>query len=189
MVRSIVPIAFADAEGESYVRVASRDRPGGAEQRLEAPESEDVMKAWAFALAAFLVAASTLSAQARSVMLRRAFAFVVLLGLGACSSPTAPDAPCGAEVSLVASSGTKPTFSWTPDCGVAQLTVTTLGDSFFMWTVTSAPFGIGSGVKYGDTPKGASLTRAPTPLQDGVTYQVTIQNNNGDRVGLAVFTP
>src|SRR5262245_24501761 len=99
-------------------------------------------------------------------------AMVISVGLSACSgkSPTDPSqlTACSGNVNISVSSGTTPTFTWTPECKVfAVLVEEGAGD---VWYVHQQSEGIPPGVRYGVTPSGSVLVEPPATLRVGTTY-------------------
>jgi len=101
---------------------------------------------------------------------------VVLAALAvACSDSNGPDDDrCEDAVTVVASSSTTPTISWTPVCTVAQLRVAEAVDGDEMWAIISSGNTIPASVVYGVTPTGATATRLPLPLSVGIEYRVVV---------------
>jgi hypothetical protein len=107
---------------------------------------------------------------------------VLLYGAAGCrdAASVLGDA-CEPEVSVAATAGLSPTLTWTPDCAVGSLMVTTEpGD--LLWHISSEPEAnftptnrIRSGVTYGTVPELARQTgdRA-VPLSAGQTYRVVL---------------
>ncbi len=95
-----------------------------------------------------------------------------LLLLPACGGTSLPD--CTGAVTVTASSGLTPSFSWNPKCQLEGLVVT--GPSGVVWSIegTSQTNSISPPVRYGSTPGGARLLVAATALTAGASYQVTV---------------
>jgi hypothetical protein len=107
----------------------------------------------------------------------------LLLAIAACSSngPTGPDATlpeCSGPVSVDVSSGTSPTFDWTPRCRVFFLLVELgAGDE---WLVMSEGINaIAPPVRYGQLPAGAVQREPATPLVPGQLYDVNLARWTG----------
>lgn len=91
-------------------------------------------------------------------------------------SPPGCTRPIGVEVS----SGVTPIFSWTPDCGISALTVTSVpaatgATESAVWAFSvpeSNP--LGSGIRYGEAPTGARVWTAAQSLRGGTTYRVSV---------------
>ena len=120
----------------------------------------------------------------RSSRMRRSWtrAALVLVGGFACgggSDPVAPD-PCATAPRLEVSSGTRPTFTWTPACGIDILDVVDVtpgGDGVTVWGIGSAG-GMGAGlappVQYPEVVPGE--VGLPLPLVSGRQYRVSIHD-------------
>ena len=121
----------------------------------------------------------------------------VLATAVACSTqaPTIPD--CTGAVSVAATAGTTPRFSWTPACQLEGLVVALPGPGAIVWNVASPTQAnsISPGVTYGVTPKGAALVTVATQLSIGTPYTVTVfwfDDGHGGSVqsaGSLTFTP
>jgi hypothetical protein len=114
---------------------------------------------------------------------------MMLCGAAGCSDPaTVVGDACAAEVTLMASPTLPPTLTWTPDCAVGTLSVTTEpGD--LLWTIFSEPQPdltptnqIRSGVIYGIVPAESRQSREPVPLTPGQSYRVILHviDSHGD---------
>ena len=99
---------------------------------------------------------------------------VLVLGCEAGQEPN----PCGSErVTLTASVGTTPTFTWAPACGVAMINVVEAQpDGPAVWHVetTDNRNTIPSEVRYGQRPAGTSVRAGPLPLVAGRAYRVSL---------------
>ena len=99
---------------------------------------------------------------------------VLLLGCDAGQEPN----PCGPErVTLMASAGTTPTFTWAPACGVAWINVVEAGpDGPAVWHVETNDNRntIASEVRYGQRPAGTTVRVGPLPLVAGRAYRVSL---------------
>jgi len=99
---------------------------------------------------------------------------VLLLGCDAGQEPN----PCGSErVTLMASVGTTPTFTWAPACGVAAINVVEARpDGPAVWHVetTDTRNTIASEVRYGQRPGGTTVRAGPLPLVAGRAYSVLL---------------
>jgi hypothetical protein len=122
-----------------------------------------------------------------------------------CSEGTAPPVAPPVEacaddqsVALQVSAGTRPTFTWTPACGMASIMVIPVAGPPAAWVVyggaaaASNPFR--SGTRYGQSPPGTFEARRPTVLQVGTDYQVAIYRWVGEpgqpnQFGSATFRP
>lgn len=117
-----------------------------------------------------------------------------LLAIAGCSDGgTGPDdlGPCTVNsVAVSVSSGTTPTFTWTPACRVILLLVEQGATD--QWLLEATGDGIASGVTYGTVPPGASANEPATPLQAGTTYEIILfRGPAGSEVMIALeeFTP
>ena len=94
------------------------------------------------------------------------------------------------QVSVVVSGGTTPTFSWTPQCGMASLDVFPSAGGSSLWVLYSGersadnPFR--SGIQYGHAPSGAVEVTGPVPLSAGTEYTVILYRCIGDPSGCGV---
>jgi hypothetical protein len=109
------------------------------------------------------------------------------LGVFAVTSLTCSDSPSeprfepcpGDAVTIEASTGLTPLFTWTPACGIAFLEVYPAPGGGALWTVY-AESGAGpenpipSGVRYGTTPLRGHTVAGPQPLQAGHSYSVRV---------------
>ena len=99
---------------------------------------------------------------------------VLLLGCEAGQEPN----PCGSErVTLTASVGTTPTFTWAPACGVAVISVVEAQPAGpAVWHVETADNRntIASDVRYGQRPGGTSVRAGPLPLVAGRAYSILL---------------
>lgn len=125
-----------------------------------------------------------------------------VLLLAGCQDSTATSfsypPPCSGEVSLkVVSLSGSPAFTWTPNCGMTDLTVTRepapVGGEDPVWAFEvpmNAPFG--PVVAYGAAPQRARVLAGPGSIAIGVPYRVTVEYVvGGDAVsarGSATFT-
>jgi len=116
--------------------------------------------------------------------LRLLFA-LVLLTLGACDSSTEPtDCLTEVDAEVVVTNDEAPLFRWSPGCRVQTLQVSSADRDQILWVVRSDE-GIGSGVRYGTVPAGATQAFPPGALVAGEDYYLTITSVIG---GDAVFT-
>jgi hypothetical protein len=99
---------------------------------------------------------------------------VLLVGCDAGQEPN----PCVSErVTVVASAGTIPTFTWTPDCGVFSINVIEAQpEGSGVWYVETADTRntIASEVRYGQRPAGTTVRAGPLPLVAGRAYSVLL---------------
>ncbi|HET7602109.1 MAG TPA: hypothetical protein VFK36_03770 [Gemmatimonadales bacterium] len=136
----------------------------------------------------------------------RALALLPLvLVVASCGDSTSQNGGgCDSPISSVSvSSGTTPTFNWSPGCSVAQVTVTDLTetdqDRTLKWSVTSDQNIIKPPVTYGVVPSNALQTHAPDPLVGSInqipghTYLLTLAAVQEDGTYFVVvnqnFTP
>lgn len=131
---------------------------------------------------------------------RRVASYAILIAF-ACGCSSVDDAnnlpQCEGPVELSVSSGTTPTFSWTPQCREGQVIVTpTLSSGFVtLWlaTGTDNTNTLRPGIRYGHPPAPAAL--GTPPLQVGTPYTVHLLRATGDSItpfeaiGSADFTP
>ena len=100
-----------------------------------------------------------------------------ILALGSCSDddPVSTNAPaaCTGSVTVTVTSGTTPTFSWTPACSVVALIVEQGANDHWNVLANGDP-GFGPNVVYGTRPAGSTQVGATTPLQAGTSYTVTL---------------
>lgn len=128
----------------------------------------------------------------------RASTLLVLCFAVACSSnPTGPGgsvSDCTGPVTISVSSGTSPSFTWTPTCRLAFLIVE-LGAEDYWLIITDSTNAIPPPVQYGVLPAGARQRAAATPLQAGQTYDVNLARwtgpgpEDGTLIGSQNFTP
>ena len=120
------------------------------------------------------------------------------VGLAACSSdPTSPGEivpECTGPVSIEVSSGTMPTFDWTPACRLFFLIVELGADDQWL-VITDGTNAIAPPVRYGVLPTGARQRDPATPLEAGQTYDVNVARwtgpgpEDGVLIGSEFFTP
>jgi hypothetical protein len=128
---------------------------------------------------------------------------LLALSLGG-SEASAPPVESRADVQAVTvqvSAGTRPTFTWTPACGMASTMVFAPAGVPLAWVVyggivaASNPFR--SGMRYGQPPPGTFVAKPPAALHAGVDYQVVIYRWIGEpggegqpiQFGSATFRP
>jgi hypothetical protein len=121
-----------------------------------------------------------------------------LVGCGSDTAPTPPLAPCSGALTVSVTSGTTPTISWSPACGVNRLSVDLVdapaGTVSTVWgLVTSSSDEFGPSVRYGVVPNGATADPASAPLQAGKSYRVQVLRAGGEAIilaqGTTTFTP
>ena len=118
--------------------------------------------------------------------------------LVACSSdPTSPGGPvgeCTGPVTIDVSSGTSPTFDWSPACRLFFLIVELEADDYWL-VITDSTNAIAPPVRYGVLPAGARQRDPATPLEVGQTYDVNVARwtgpgpEDGVLIGSEFFTP
>lgn len=128
----------------------------------------------------------------RCSVTRSSLVGALVLSLVGCSDTASPNRdPCTGDVTISVSSGTTPTFTWSPACGV--LAVLVEEDASDIWIISATGNGtIGSGVKYGTVPSGAEEGTAPVALLAGHTYEVILFRGTEDDAviaGIQAFTP
>ena len=129
------------------------------------------------------------------------FALVALccmIVLGCSSNATSPGATapvCTGPVTITVSSGTSPSFNWTPTCRLFFVNVE-LGATDQWSIISDSTNAIAPPVQYGVVPAGArQLTPNATPLQAGQTYDVNLfywtgpGAQDGTFMGSKNFTP
>ena len=123
-----------------------------------------------------------------------AVAVLALAAVAACRERVLPTGagPCPpfSTLTLNVSSGTTPTFPWTPLCRTDRFAVWEEGGSVqMMWEITDS---IPSGVRYGDVPPGRNELVRAKPLVPGVRYRVSASNvatYGGGITGQTTFIP
>jgi hypothetical protein len=127
------------------------------------------------------------------------------LAVASCGDSTSQNGGgCDSPISSVnISSGTTPTFDWTPACTVAQVTVTDLTETdqnkTLKWSITAVQNIIRPTVTYGVVPANTIQTHGPDPLVGpinqipGHTYLLDLAALQEDGTYLVVvrqsFTP
>jgi hypothetical protein len=117
----------------------------------------------------------------------------------ACSSdsngPGDPLPVCTGPVTIAVSSGTSPSFSWTPACRLFFVNVE-LGASDQWSIISDSTDAIAPPVQYGVVPAGAQQSSSEvTPLVSGQTYDVNLfywtgpGAQDGTFIGSQEFTP
>lgn len=113
--------------------------------------------------------------------------------LAGCSDPTSIEA-CRGPLELGVTGILRPTFTWSPRCGITDLSVTVLspvpeetGEVVWAFSVPElSP--LGPWVRYGDAPDRATVRSGPQPLVRGRTYQVWVSYIVGGDVSVASAT-
>jgi hypothetical protein len=118
----------------------------------------------------------TLKAFVRRV---RTTAVAILATSLACHDATAPaPSPCVGSIEVGVLTTTQPTFTWSPQCGISALTVTTVSaipEEEVMWGFTvSEQAPLGPAIVYGTNPRGANVWTQPKHLSVGKTYRITV---------------
>jgi len=122
-----------------------------------------------------------------------ALAIFTMISACSSSSPTEPTAiaACTGNVTVSISSGTAPTFTWSPSCNVFAVLVE--DDASDQWYLVKQGDGIAPGVRYGVVPQGAVQESAAIPLRTGVLYDVILFSgttmNDMKIIALRTFTP
>ena len=123
-----------------------------------------------------------------------AVGLLALAAVAACRDRVLPTGvgPCPpfSTLTLTVSSGTTPTFTWTPLCRTDRFAVWEEdGGAQRMWEIADS---IPSGVHYGDVPSGRRELVKAKPLVPGVRYRVSASNVaefGGGITGQATFVP
>ena len=113
-----------------------------------------------------------------------------------CRDSSAPSlSACTSDsVTITASSGLTPTFSWTPNCRTDQVWVQAVlppsAGSGMQWIIAAktAGKGVAAPIRYGDVPIDMEEVLPTTPLQSGATYRVFVAGG-GAEIGQAEFKP
>lgn len=91
------------------------------------------------------------------------------------NSTSSTDPDCSGRVEISVSSGTTPTFTWTPECAIFFLIVEPADSGTDLWMIaTEGSNSIGSGVKYGEVPEGAQELHDPVELVFGNEYKIAM---------------
>ena len=122
------------------------------------------------------------------------FRLVLLAAIVSCRDPIAPLTACDGQIEVSVGFGNRPSFAWTPNCGISFLGV-------YAVTSTSGQLGtavwgfnapedepIGPNVTYGAAPARASVWTGPEPLEAGKTYRITVWYTVGGDVVVAEGT-
>src|SRR5215207_10797223 len=103
-------------------------------------------------------------------------AFVaVVMACGGDDGPSGPeDLPeCSGPVTVTATTGPTPTFSWAPRCRLFLLIVEPAESGADQWLIlTRSENALAPPVTYGDVPASAEETAPPMPLEAGTAYKV-----------------
>jgi hypothetical protein len=122
----------------------------------------------------------------------------LLVATLSCRGTTAPTQGCVQNVQVAASTEAIPNFTWSPACGMSNLSVVTVPsapgvaeESMWGFTVPERT-PIGPAVRYGTAPAGATVWTQPRALVPGATYRVWVYHTvGGDGLlgsGKLVFT-
>ena len=109
---------------------------------------------------------------------------------GACGGEesTAPRPACTGPVTVVATREARPLFTWTPNCAVARLTVSSVpnqGIIVYRWAIRGGPAGIASGVRFGVLPPAAVQEKAPNDDAPASWFGVAVYGADGALLGSA----
>jgi hypothetical protein len=120
----------------------------------------------------------------------RHFPIALSVLLAACSdSPQEPplEECVDNQVTLTATQGAVPTFSWSPSCGMSSMQVFPSSGGASVWVfyggeqAETNPFR--SPINYGHAPSGAFVATGPEPLRAGTEYTVIVYRWIGDPGG------
>ena len=103
-------------------------------------------------------------------------------------------AGCSEQVALSVSLGVAPTFTWSPECVIFALTVTSVIGQQELWTIISSnnSNSIDPPITYGVEPDGAVETGPAVLLEEEMEYRVTVIALSGgieEVAGTEAFTP
>lgn len=115
---------------------------------------------------------------------------VLAMAAVACSDDDATGSSlpeCSSSVNLTVTGGNQPVFSWTPECRLFSVGVelTSTGEDQWLVVSESGENTIAPGVRYGQTPEGATQAIAPRNLIPGETYIVVAISVVSNIQGLA----
>jgi hypothetical protein len=125
----------------------------------------------------------------------------LLAGAMACDGDDGPSGPedlpeCSGPVTVTATTGPTPTFSWTPRCRVLGLIVETAESGHDHWLIlTPSENALVPPVTFGDVPARAEETTPPEPLEADTAYNVGVWrwigpgHDDGEVIGFQTFTP
>ena len=131
----------------------------------------------------------------RASKLLRAVSLVCVSG---CADDIGPDElpECSGPVTLEVTSGTTPTFSWTPRCRLSFLVVEPDESGTDLWAIlTRGENALAPPVAYGDPLSGAETLVPPVPLTAGTAYRVAVARwtgpggDDGESIGTETFEP
>lgn len=119
----------------------------------------------------------------------------VLMFAAALSCSSDPDdGRCQEQLTFSITAGITPTFSWAPECGVAQLRVTRDEDDAEIWAFVASSNSVTGPVTYGQAPAGTTVTNPHETLTFDDAYTVRVAVLDPDTgllivAGTAGFTP
>jgi len=126
-------------------------------------------------------------------------ALLCLLGSSVhCSDDTGPEdlTECSGPVTLTVTTGTAPTFSWTPRCRLFFVIVEPAESGADLWSIiTRGQNALAPPVTYGEVPTSAEETNPPVALQAGSAYKVAVArwtgpgDDDGETIGVQPFAP
>lgn len=101
---------------------------------------------------------------------------LMLAAAFACGSDGPDDDSCGDEaLSFAVTPAFNPTISWAPNCGIAHFRVNrNVEDNPEIWSFVASANTVLPPVVFGQTPLGATETKAPDFLITGQVYTVTV---------------
>ena len=109
------------------------------------------------------------------------------LGCSEASAPPVEACPGDPQVTVQVSAGTRPTFSWTPACGMTSIRVFPMDAPAAVWVVYGGSIAVSnpfrSGTRYGQSPPGTFVAKPPAALQSGAEYQVLVYRWIGEAGG------
>ncbi len=101
-----------------------------------------------------------------------------VLGAAACKESSAPPPTgltlCAVPLDVQVTTGSVPTYRWTPPCGATYLEVTSPNRQQVFWIVRGDTGKFGPGVRHGIAPPAFSTRFGPLPLTPGSQYLVRI---------------
>ena len=111
---------------------------------------------------------------------RAAVALLVFAAASACNNSSTeavvtPTPECADRVTVTITTGTTPTFTWTPDCPIVTIAVVSADRLTFFWAVgTIGADRMHAPIAYGVIPAGGQQSTPPKPLQAGTTYRLQL---------------
>lgn len=101
-----------------------------------------------------------------------------VLGAAGCKDASAPHPAgltlCAVPLDVQVTTGTVPTYRWTPPCGATYLEVTSSNRQQVFWIVRGDTGKFGPGVRHGIAPPAFTTRFGPLPLTPGDQYLVRI---------------